>query len=67
MEIKVITNSKENKVVEGSPLKVYVKAKPEDGKANTAVVKLLTKHYGKPVRIVSGHKSRKKVIALDKE
>lgn len=48
-------------------LKVYVTAMPEDGAANTAVIKLLSKSWGLPkgaFEIASGHKDRKKVIHI---
>jgi len=52
-------------VAEG--LKVYVKAAPEGGKANAAVVTLLASHFHVPssaVRLVSGATSRKKMFEI---
>jgi uncharacterized protein (TIGR00251 family) len=49
---------------------VRVNAPPVDGKANTAVRKLLAKHYGiapSRVEIVRGHTAREKVVRLDLE
>ena len=66
LEIRVIANSKKARVVKGEPLKVYVSTPAKDGKANAAVIKILSDFYGKPVRIVSGHKSRKKIIDMAK-
>ena len=49
-KLKVKTNSSENCVVEKQDyLEISVKEKPEKGKANLAVLKLLSKHFNKPV------------------
>lgn len=63
--IKVIAGSKKDRIIEGKPLIVKVKEPPLKGRANKAVVKLLTKYFGKRVRIVSGRKSKKKIIEVD--
>jgi hypothetical protein len=64
LEIKVIPNSRVEKVIEGEPMVVKVREPPEKGKANKAVVKLLSKHFGSRVRIVSGDKSRTKLVEI---
>ena len=43
---------------------VRVKAHSEGGKANLAVIKLLSKHFKKDVRIVSGLTSRHKTLEV---
>ena len=46
-------------------LTVYLRAKPHDGEANTALIKLLSKHFDIPktsITIAHGHKSRTKTI-----
>ena len=51
----------------GTAWKVRVAAAPEDGKANDAVVRLLADTLAVPsrdVEIVSGHRSRDKIVAL---
>ena len=63
-EIKVVPNSSKQEVGEGNPIIVRVKEKAEKGKANQAVLKLLRKHYGCDVSIVSGHKSSRKKIKI---
>ena len=73
--VKVIPNSKENKVVEditdllgARNLKVKVNKPPEDGKANKAVIELLAKYFNvrkNAVNIVVGLTSRNKVIEVD--
>jgi len=46
-------------------LHVYVKERPEKHKANVAIVKLLTKHFGKKVRLKAGSTSKYKYIVFD--
>ena len=43
---------------------VRVKAPRKKGKANTAVLKLLRRHFGRDATIVSGHRSTRKIIEL---
>jgi uncharacterized protein (TIGR00251 family) len=63
--IKVIPNSTEEAVVEAEPLIVRVKEPPTKGKANKAVVKLLSEYFNARVRIVSGAKSRRKIVEIE--
>lgn len=65
MEIKVIANSRRDEIIEGVPLEVHVQAPPEKNRANMAVIKMLEKYFGKPIRIVHGPKGRKKIIEFD--
>jgi uncharacterized protein (TIGR00251 family) len=65
IEIKVIPNSNAEAVIEAEPLIVRVKAPPTKGKANKAVVKLLSEYFNANVRIVSGVKSRRKVVEIE--
>ena len=44
---------------------VYLRAKPHDGEANTALIKILAKYFGIPktsIKIIRGAKSRVKTI-----
>lgn len=44
---------------------IYLRAKPHDGEANEALIKLLSKHFKVPkttIRITRGAKSRTKTI-----
>ena len=44
---------------------VYLRAKPHDGEANAALIKLLSKHFNVPkttIKITRGLKSRTKTI-----
>ena len=43
---------------------VKVKSRAEEGKANLELIKLFKKKFKKDVRIVSGFKSRKKVLEI---
>jgi uncharacterized protein (TIGR00251 family) len=61
--IKVFPNAGTDEVSEKDGiLVVKVKAPAKDNKANIAVLKLLKKHMGKEVRIISGMKSKKKIV-----
>lgn len=49
--------------------KIYVNAPPEDGKANEAVIKLLSKALGvakSSLTITHGHTSREKTIKINR-
>ena len=66
-QITVTPGSSQEKIVESAPgeLTVYLRAKPHDGEANTALVKLLSKHFDVPktsITITRGAKSRTKTI-----
>jgi hypothetical protein len=70
LEVRVQPRAKRNalEAAEGHPLKAYVTAPPESGKANEALVALLAKALGVAqgrVRIVRGHHSRKKLVRID--
>ena len=64
-------NSKTEEVSqEGNTFIVKVKEPPQEGKANRALIKVLAEHFGVPksqVRIVSGLKSKSKVIEIVKQ
>jgi hypothetical protein len=67
--IKVKTNAKENAVEElpGGELRVRVKAPPQEGRANEAVIETLAAHFNIPksrVSIVRGFKSKTKTVRV---
>lgn len=65
MKIIVKANSSKNEISydkERNLHVVYVKAKPEQGKANFEIEKFLSKHFGKQVRIKSGFSSKTKIV-----
>jgi uncharacterized protein (TIGR00251 family) len=70
IKVKVTSNSREEKVIgeEEGFLKVKVRAPPEDGKANTALIEVLAKHFNVPKRCIiiqSGYTSRIKQVIID--
>jgi len=67
-KIKVVVkvNSKENKIEKiDDYYKVYLKARPVEGEANLELVKFLTRYFKKRARIISGLRSKEKLIWLD--
>jgi len=69
IQVKVKPSSKTEEVSqEGDTFIVKVKEPPKEGKAIQAVIKLLAEHFGVPqsqVRILSGFRSRNKVIEIE--
>ena len=62
MSLKLIPNLVENKLAEKEgKIILYLQAPPEK---NKALIKFFKEHYNQRVRIVSGLKSREKVIEL---
>jgi uncharacterized protein len=68
LNIKVIPNAKQNKLVEETGrAKVYLTAPAVDGKANDALIEFLAEHFGKKKRdisIVRGLTSREKIVEI---
>jgi hypothetical protein len=68
IHVKLKPNSRTEELShEGGSFIAKVKEPPREGKANQAVIKLLAGHFGVPqsqVRIVSGFKSRNKIIEV---
>ncbi|MCD6227720.1 DUF167 domain-containing protein [Candidatus Micrarchaeota archaeon] len=63
--VKVFPKSREDKViVKDNIIEVRVKEPADKNKANIAVVKLLKKHFGADVRLVSGATSRRKLVEV---
>jgi uncharacterized protein (TIGR00251 family) len=62
--IKVIPNSKTEAIIEAEPMIIRVKEPPTKDKANKAVVMLLSEYFNADVRIVSGAKSRRKIVEV---
>lgn len=63
--IKVIPNSKTEEIIDAEPMIIRVKEPPTKGKANKAVVMLLSRYFNADVRIVSGAKSRRKIVEVE--
>ncbi|PIR67015.1 MAG: hypothetical protein COU51_00825 [Parcubacteria group bacterium CG10_big_fil_rev_8_21_14_0_10_36_14] len=70
INIKVIPNAKREQIKKTeSGLRVYVNTPPEGGRANKAVIKLLSKELDVPkskIEIISGEKSREKIIKINR-
>ncbi|KKR31102.1 MAG: hypothetical protein UT63_C0083G0012 [Candidatus Gottesmanbacteria bacterium GW2011_GWC2_39_8] len=70
LNITVKPNSSREKIetlIDGS-LKIWIKKKPEKGRANKAILELLSKSYSVPkskIEIISGLKSKNKIIEID--
>ena len=69
LKVKVKPGSRKNeiKVISNDTLEVRVTAVPEKGKANKAVIDLLSKHYKIPksaVTILRGESSKEKLIEI---
>ena len=68
IQVKVKPNSKAEELSqEGDSFIIKVKEPPKEGKANQAVIKLLTEYFGishGQVRIISGFRSKIKVIEV---
>lgn len=65
--VTVKPGSSQDKIVETAKneLTIYLRAKPHDGEANTALIKLLAKHFDVPkttIKISRGNHSRIKTI-----
>ena len=70
ISLKVVPGSSRDEVVGwlGDSLKVKVKAPPEKGRANEAVVALLAERLGldaSSITVVSGHGSPTKIVAVE--
>lgn len=67
--VKVVPGSKVTQIQPsiGEDLKVWVKGQPKEGEANLCVIELLAEHFKvskSQVRIVTGYKSRNKIIEI---
>ncbi|MEK6887512.1 MAG: DUF167 domain-containing protein [Candidatus Aenigmatarchaeota archaeon] len=69
IDVKVVPNASKNKVLKnGDVYRVYVNSPAADGKANKALMDVLSEHFSvkkNSIRIVRGEKSRNKVVEID--
>jgi len=70
MSLKVRPGSSREEVVRGpdGDLKVYIRQAPADGKANKALIGVLSKYYKvkkSDIRIIAGGTSRNKIVEVD--
>ena len=67
--IRVTPHAKQNKVVESDGvLRVYTTVAPENGRANNAVIELLSDYFGVPksrIKILKGLAGRDKIVTVD--
>jgi hypothetical protein len=67
--IRVTPHAKQNKVVESDGvLRVYTTVAPENGRANSAVIELLSDYLDVPksrIKILKGLTGRDKVVTID--
>ncbi len=66
VKVKVHANSSQEKVLRISDdiYEVWTMEKPVEGRANARLIKILKKHFGKDVELVSGHKGRNKIVEV---
>ncbi len=50
---------------DGEAYTVWLKALAQDNKANIELVKLLSRHFGRKVRILSGLNSKRKTLEVE--
>ena len=67
--VRVTPHAKQNKITESDGvLRVYTTTAPEKGKANGAVIDLLSDYFKIPkskIKILKGDTSRDKIIGID--
>ena len=68
--VKVKPGAKQEKIeVDGSSLIAWIKEQPERGKANQGLIDILKKYFKIPksrIEIISGFKSKNKVVRIEK-
>ena len=68
INVRVIPNSKKDAIAKDDrKLKIHLKAKAVNNKANKYLIEVLAKYYNKrktEIRIVKGFKSRNKVVEI---
>ena len=69
MEVWVKPNSLENRIVsydsEKNILRIEIKERADNGKANKELINFLKKYFKRRVTIISGFNSKKKIIRLE--
>lgn len=66
IKVKVKPNSGRKEVIrKGNGYVVYLKSHPENNKANIELIKLLKKHFDRPVKIKSGLFSKEKIVEVE--
>ena len=66
VEVSVTPNSKKFSIsVKDGLVKIYLRNSAERNKANLELVKELSKRIGASVKLISGERSRKKILEID--
>lgn len=70
LTLKIVPGASQDKVVGrlGEALKLRVRAQPERGKANAAVIALLAQYLHVPdsaIQVVTGHTSSTKIVEIE--
>lgn len=65
VDVKPKSKKDSVEVISKGHFMVRVRAPASKGKANVAVTKLLKKYLGKPVSIISGHTSSRKIFVVE--
>jgi len=70
INLKVYPNAKKNKIIEKAEnvFECYIKAKPEQGKANQAIIKLLADFFDiseKNIKLIKGFKNKNKTFDIN--
>lgn len=66
LEVKVKPNSSKQELIslgEGK-YELYIKSPPENNKANLELIKVMSKHFKKEIKILRGKTSRSKIIEV---
>ena len=71
VSVKVVPDAKREQIQAGldGSLKVWLRARPKEGKANQALTELLSKYYSvsrSQIHIISGRTSRNKIVEIEK-
>lgn len=68
IDVRVIPNAKKTAITqEEGRLKVYLTARPIEGKANKALIDVLSDHFDVPrscIKIIRGDRTRDKVVEV---
>ena len=65
IKVKVKPNSGRQEIIkEGKSYNVYLKSPAENNKANIELIKMLTRHFKKEIKIKSGFSSREKTVEV---
>lgn len=64
VDVKAGSNRDSVELIEEGHYMVHVRAPPRKGKANAAIAKLLRRRLGRPVTLVSGRTSNRKIFEV---